>query len=184
MARSTPVPTAPYPTRPEPGVKWVWFIRGIFLPLLYLLPFLLPFGFSLVSITSKSSSGSFPWDVVILWACLIYGGLVLLILIWAVLAVDRYTFEVGPEEVVVRKGVLFRTETHIPLRRVQDIVVRQGPLLRMFGLGTIKLQTAGIVSNNRYSGMLIGQGDIPGIRDAGAVATRLLAQVKALKGDV
>lgn len=161
----------------------MWFIRGIFLPLLYIVPFGIPFLTSLMFASSTRSGGP-NWAPILLWVGIGYGVLVLLVLLWASLASKRYTFEIGADEVVVRKGVLFRTETHIPLRRVQDIVVRQGPLLRMFGIGTLKLQTAGVASNNRYGGMILGQGDIPGICDAGDVATRLLGQVKSLKGDV
>lgn len=43
----------------------------------------------------------------------------------------------------VRKGYLFRTEKNIPLDRIQDLAISEGPILRAIGLATLKVETAG-----------------------------------------
>ncbi|HAU36663.1 MAG TPA: hypothetical protein DCX07_02965 [Phycisphaerales bacterium] len=55
----------------------------------------------------------------------------------------------------IREGFLFIKHKSIPLDRVTDIVMDQGPLLRHFGLWTLKLQTAG-VGQGRAEGVLYG----------------------------
>lgn len=42
-----------------------------------------------------------------------------------------------------KKGVLFQVERTIPLDKIQDLTFREGPLLRHFGLSTLKIETAG-----------------------------------------
>ncbi len=42
-----------------------------------------------------------------------------------------------------RKGYLFRVEKTIPLDKIQDLTLREGPLLRMFGICILSIETAG-----------------------------------------
>lgn len=105
--------------------------------------------------------------------------------IWANLAVRRYSFEVADDEVVVRKGIVFRTTTRIPMRKIQDIHVRQGPILRALGLASIKLDTAGGFTPSRGMGPgFMAEGQLPGIRNAEQVAAALSARVKELRSDL
>lgn len=41
------------------------------------------------------------------------------------------------------KGYLFRVEKTIPLDKIQDLTLREGPLLRMFGICILSIETAG-----------------------------------------
>ncbi len=41
------------------------------------------------------------------------------------------------------KGFFFRVEKTVPLDRIQDLTVKEGPLLRAFGLCTLRVETAG-----------------------------------------
>ncbi len=43
----------------------------------------------------------------------------------------------------IKQGVWFRTETSIPISRIQHIDVTQGPIARAYGLGTLIVYTAG-----------------------------------------
>jgi membrane protein YdbS with pleckstrin-like domain len=47
------------------------------------------------------------------------------------------------EGVIVRKGVLWRTEVMVPISRLQHIDVNQGPLDRRWSMATLTLHTAG-----------------------------------------
>ncbi|MFC7136998.1 PH domain-containing protein [Halobaculum litoreum] len=55
----------------------------------------------------------------------------------------RFEYEVLPERLVVRSGVLSRQEREIPLRRIQNVDVRRSVLQRALGLATVSVETAG-----------------------------------------
>jgi len=62
---------------------------------------------------------------------------------------DVHRWEVTDIAVHVRYGWVSRTDEIVPLSRVQTVDSAQGPLMRAFGLRTVKVQTAsryGIVS--------------------------------------
>ena len=53
------------------------------------------------------------------------------------------TYMLEDDVVVGTRGVFWKKRVTVPLRRVTNIDTTQGPVQRMFGLGTIHLQTAG-----------------------------------------
>jgi len=53
----------------------------------------------------------------------------------------RYRFR--DDELVIRQGLVFRNERHIPYRRLQNIDLQQNPLHRVLGVANVKLDTAG-----------------------------------------
>lgn len=44
---------------------------------------------------------------------------------------------------VYRRGIFWKTEKTIPLTRIQDLGMMQGPLMRGFGIHRLKIETAG-----------------------------------------
>lgn len=54
-----------------------------------------------------------------------------------------YGYQINDEEVVIIKGVLVRTKTHIPIKRIQHIEKMQGPIQLMFKQASINIYTAG-----------------------------------------
>lgn len=52
-------------------------------------------------------------------------------------------YHLGADRLRVVKGVLLRTDTVVPLGRVQHLDVEQGPIERLYGLATLTLHTAG-----------------------------------------
>lgn len=70
---------------------------------------------------------------------------------------------IDEDQLRVVRGLLFQSDTTVPFGRVQHIDVHQGPLERMFGLGTLVLHTAG---NHNASVAL------PGLGHADALAMR------------
>jgi len=44
---------------------------------------------------------------------------------------------------VYRRGIFWKTEKTIPLSRIQDLGMMQGPLMRRFGIHRLKIETAG-----------------------------------------
>jgi membrane protein YdbS with pleckstrin-like domain len=53
-------------------------------------------------------------------------------------------------EVYVRKGIISITRKHVPFRTITNISTRAGPFDRLFGIGTVNIETAG------YSGQKTG----------------------------
>jgi putative membrane protein len=55
-----------------------------------------------------------------------------------------------------KKGVWFQIERTIPLDKIQDLTFREGPVLRYWGLSTLKVETAGQSAQNSSDMSLIG----------------------------
>jgi membrane protein YdbS with pleckstrin-like domain len=66
------------------------------------------------------------------------------------------------EDLVVRRGLLFRRLTVIPFGRMQFVDVTAGPVDRLFDLATVQLHTAAAATDAR----------IPGLRSADAAQLR------------
>lgn len=75
----------------------------------------------------------------------------------------HFTFRVGPVDVRVAHGWLWRTESVVLHSRIQHVDTRQGPIERMMGLATVVVFTAGSV------GAMVA---IPGLATARADALR------------
>ena len=43
----------------------------------------------------------------------------------------------------VRKGVLVKTEKNVPLEQITDLGIVEGPLMRLFGIKQLSVETAG-----------------------------------------
>jgi uncharacterized protein len=72
-------------------------------------------------------------------------------------------YRVDSSGITIREGVFWRTQSHLPRRRIQHTDVSQGPLQRRYGVATLKLYTAG----SRFT-----RTELPGLEYADAVALR------------
>jgi membrane protein YdbS with pleckstrin-like domain len=75
----------------------------------------------------------------------------------------RWGYALDADCLRIVSGYLFRTDTVVPLGRVQHIDVDQGPIMRRYGLATLTLHTAGN-ANASVS--------LPGLAHADALAMR------------
>lgn len=75
-----------------------------------------------------------------LWAI---AGLAGLAFVAAILHFARFTFRIQENQLQVRKGILVRDKTNIPLERVQAVHVEQNLLQRLFGVCGLRIDTAG-----------------------------------------
>ena len=102
-------------------------------------------------------------------------GVVVVALLWGLWVIRRQvraiTWAELPEELVIRKGRLFRTLVSVPYGRLQYVDVQSGPLSRRFGMAEVELHTASPESG----------GSIPGLPldEAEALRTRLAARGEA-----
>jgi len=53
-----------------------------------------------------------------------------------------WRYSIDQDEIDLLRGFLVRTETLIPLSRVQHVDTRQGPILRWYGLSSVTISTA------------------------------------------
>lgn len=97
---------------------------------------------------------------------------VLVIWIWYAVLVGRRVHAMGyaelEEELLLCKGILFRSLEVIPYGRMQQVEVAAGPMLKRFGLASVNLVTASASSN----------GGIPAV--PAAEAERLRTKLTAL----
>ena len=64
-------------------------------------------------------------------------------LIWGSMYVKTVKYHLNNTEVSWKRGVLFHTTGIVPYNRITDITISQGPIMRMFGISHLKIQTAG-----------------------------------------
>ena len=98
----------------------------------------------LISYDSKDFNPDPQWVSLV---NLVFLSLVFLSLIIGFILSYYYTktmeFQIFDNEVVVRKGVVNKTEKHVPYRTVTNISTRYGIFDRLFGIGTVEIETAG-----------------------------------------
>ena len=54
----------------------------------------------------------------------------------------RWAYEVDEHEVDLQSGIIIVTRTLVPVKRVQHVDTRQGPILRSYGLADVTISTA------------------------------------------
>lgn len=72
-----------------------------------------------------------------------HGALIWLTVWFADLYVDRMQYEIHPDEVVVRIGVITQSVKHVPFRTVTNLKVSRDPFDRLWKIGSLAIQTAG-----------------------------------------
>lgn len=72
-------------------------------------------------------------------------------------------------KLVVKRGVWFVVEKSIPLEKITDVALSQGPFMRIFGLYQLSFETAG----QSGAGALVA---LTGVNDASAFREAILAQ--------
>lgn len=131
---------------PEPAMVHVWGLKAA-------IPFTILFALGgLVGFSAGVPRLGAVWPALAL-------PLILLLLVYAVgsLYRSRFRWELRPDEVRIWRGILFKKRVTVPYSRIQNVNVVRGPLLDMFGLARVELQTAGHSAESwRPEGYLIG----------------------------
>ena len=77
----------------------------------------------------------------------------------------------------IRHGWLFKVQKNIPLDKITDLAVNEGPVLRFFGLCSLKIETAG-----GGQGDSMGQAGLPGVVAALEFRDKVLDQRDLVTG--
>ena len=96
---------------------------------------------------------------------------------WAKRSYESLRCILYERSLVVKRGVVFKTEKTIPLDKIQDLTVREGPLLRAFGLRSLKIETAGQSSPQGQA-----DADLVGVMDPRDFRDRVLRQKDRMLG--
>ena len=90
----------------------------------------------------------------------------------------KYVLE--EDEIVVERGVWWKTKSVVPYNRVTNVNIYQGPLSRHYGIGRLAIQTAGFSGVNS-SGYKTAEADIIGIRNFEETKDTVMSFVKGTK---
>ena len=104
---------------------------------------------------------------------------ILAILIFIAYWIPRYyetiVYKLTKDEIVWRRGVWFKKTGVVPYNRITNIDIVQGPISRMLGIATLKIQTAG------YSGQARPEIKIEGIEQFEELREMIMEFVKGKK---
>lgn len=89
----------------------------------------------------------------------------------------RLSARLTTQAVEIEKGVFFRKESTIPLNRITDVRLHDGPIMRRYGLRGLRVETAGQAGQSAGS-----EGDLIGIIDAPAMRDAILRQRQSVLG--
>lgn len=87
---------------------------------------------------------------------------------------EFHTLELSDTGVQSKRGVVFRSQTNVPLDRITDVAVHQGPLMRYFGVYKVTVESAGQTQ-------LQGAANIIGVVEPYAFRDAVLHNVELLK---
>ncbi len=79
--------------------------------------------------------------------------------LWAYLYYDTVHYLLTPTEMTWGRGVLWKQTGIVPYNRITNVDIIQGPVMRVFGISDLRIQTAG------YSGNHMAEIKLQGIRD-------------------
>lgn len=84
---------------------------------------------------------------------------------------NSLSYEIQDDEVIMRVGIVTKSVKHVPYRTVTNITIKRGILDRLFGLGTLNIQTAGMSGTTGAEESLEGLDNVQKVYDM--VATEL-----------
>ena len=135
---------------------------------------LFPIAFFTFLATVLTLDGEFGLGGALLMIGIATAVIAILWIIAALLLIPYYNslrYEIHEDEVIVHVGIITKSVKHVPYRTVTNIVVNRGILDRLFGLGTLNIQTAGMSGQTGAEESLVGLTNVQEVYDL--VATEL-----------
>jgi uncharacterized membrane protein YdbT with pleckstrin-like domain len=101
------------------------------------------------------------------------------------------SYEIQDDEVIVRAGIWTKSVKHVPYRTVTNLTIKRDVLDRLMGLGTLKIQTAGMSGQTGAEETLVGLTNVQEVYDLVATELRRFrgamaptqAEVEAIPGE-
>jgi putative transcriptional regulator len=76
-----------------------------------------------------------------------------------------FDYQISNQYIRINSGVFTKSKATIPFSRIQNINLTQGVFDRIFGLHTVKIETAGKSAGPQQGGQVRPEGYIPGVKD-------------------
>ena len=86
-------------------------------------------------------------------------------IIYQIMYWKSFSYQISNQYIRIHSGVFTKTKTTIPFSRIQNINLAQGVFDRLFGLHTVKIETAGKSAGQQQGGPVRPEGYIPGVKD-------------------
>jgi uncharacterized protein len=117
--------------KPEVEQKTIWYIKWwvVFIPCAVLLTLLL-------------STIRYPESVAILTTLIMFLIAALIVLFWIPPFHKSLLYEINDDSVVISKGVFWKIKTAVPFSKIANVNIKQGPLQKIFKLGTVNIIAA------------------------------------------
>ena len=93
---------------------------------------------------------------------------------------ESMVYKLTPDEIVWKRGVWFRKTGIVPYNRITNIDIVQGPISRMLGIATLKIQTAGYSATSQGFG-LSAEIKIEGVREFEELRDTIMRFVRGRK---
>ena len=132
---------------------WIWFVLGCFVFLLLIFAHPIVFGAILMFLVLMMLP-------VLLWIFFFYASL---------------EYAIDSDSVKGKSGVLWKKYVTIPFTKVTNLDITQGPIQRMFGIGTIHVQTAGAGGQQGEKAEL----RLSGIKNLHEIKDEIMAKIRA-----
>jgi membrane protein YdbS with pleckstrin-like domain len=103
------------------------------------------------------------------------GGLIAVVVfvaVWIPLYYRSVVYHLSRTEMTWKRGVWFRGTGIVPYNRITNVDIVQGPLMRVFGISDLRIQTAG------YSAQAQAEIRIQGVEEPEDVRELIMAQVR------
>ena len=118
---------------------YVWLVNGLW--------------FVVVAVVGCVMAAVFlPW-----WAPVAVGAAAVIGIVWWVIVAYRQVKNLGyairENDLLIQRGIMFRSTTVVPFGRMQFVDVSSGPVSRFFGLATVELHTASASSDATIPGL-------------------------------
>lgn len=88
------------------------------------------------------------------------------------------SYEIQDDEVIMHVGIWTKSVKHVPYRTVTNLIVKRGILDRLFGLGTLKIQTAGM------SGTTGAEESLEGLDNVQEVYDMVVTELRRFRGSM
>jgi membrane protein YdbS with pleckstrin-like domain len=138
----TPVPVG-MDFQPAPTLRGLYFsYLGIVILLTWGFFVIIPLGFQEILFAGISFLCTAPFFLLTAW--------------WIPLYYRTMIYQIGESEISWQRGVWFRQTGIVPYNRITNIDIIQGPLMRFFGISSLRIQTAGYSAQARAEILLHG----------------------------
>jgi membrane protein YdbS with pleckstrin-like domain len=168
-----PEPSEPKRMKPFYDMKNVWFIKASLWVLFYI--WFIGGWFIMFDFMIGGPVITFSLILITIF-------FLMLVRFWAGLFHDSYYYQIKDSEIIVEFGVLFKKRTTIPFQRIQNVHVVQGPIMRMYNLKSIQIETAGgSIYRPGPTGTGLSEGQIPAPESPDDLADMIIEKVKRYK---